>query len=67
MQVTVSIDDELLAKAEALVEPSMTREELLNECLRAFILRQTARQLVALGGEVQDVERAQRRREDTAS
>lgn len=67
MQVTVSIDDELLAKAEALVEPSMTREELLNECLRAFILRRTARQLVALGGEAPDVEPAQRRREDTAT
>jgi metal-responsive CopG/Arc/MetJ family transcriptional regulator len=67
MQITVSIDDELLAKAEAPAKPSMTRAELLNECLRAFIQRQAARQLASFGGQAPEVEPAPRRREDTAS
>lgn len=67
MQITVSIDDELLAKAEALAEPGMTRAELLNECLRAFVQRQAARRLVALGGQAPEVEPAPRRREDTGT
>lgn len=64
MEVTLSIDDELLAQAEALAEPGMTQPELLNECLRAFVQRQTARRLVALGGQAPEVEAAPRRRED---
>lgn len=67
MELTVSIDDELLAQAEALAEPYMTRAELLNECLKAFVHRQTARRLVALGGHAPDFELAPRRREDTSS
>lgn len=64
MQITVTIDDELLAQAEALAEPDVTRSELLRECLMAFVQRQAARRLAALGGQAPDVEPAPRRRED---
>lgn len=64
MPTSVTIDEELLAQAEALAEPGMTRSELLNECIRAFIQLQTARRLTELGGQAPDVKPAPRRRED---
>lgn len=67
MRITVTIDEGLLAQAEALAEPGMTRTELLHECMRAFVQRQSARRLAALGGQVQDIESAPRQREDTAT
>jgi len=60
MQTNVTIDEGLLAQAEALAEPGMTRAELLHECVRAFVQRQTARRLAALGGQAPDVEPAPR-------
>lgn len=63
MRISVSIDEELLAQAEALTVPGMTRSELLDECLRAFIQRQAARRLAALGGQAPEVELAPRRRD----
>lgn len=67
MRTTVTIDDELFAKAVALAEPGMERAELLKECVKAFIRQQTARRLAALGGQAPDIETAPRRREDTAA
>lgn len=64
MRTTLTIDDELFAKAVALADPGMERSELLKECVKAFIQRQTARRLAALGGEVPDMEAAPRRREE---
>ncbi len=66
MRTTLTIDDELFAKAVALAEPGMERSELLKECVRAFIQRQTARRLAALGGQVPGMEPAPRRREEAA-
>jgi metal-responsive CopG/Arc/MetJ family transcriptional regulator len=66
MRISVSIDDGLLAQAEALAAPGMTRPELLDECLRAFIQRQAARRLSALGGQAPEVELAPRWHDDAS-
>ena len=64
MRTTFTIDDQLFAKALALAEPGVEKSELLRECVKVFIQRQTARRLAALGGQAPDMELAPRRRED---
>ena len=64
MRTTLTIDDQLFAKAVALAEPGIEKSELIRECVKAFIQRQSARRLAALGGQAPDVELAPRRRED---
>ena len=64
MRTTLTIDDELFAKAMALAEPGVEKSELIRECVKAFIQRQTARRLAALGGLAPDIEIAPRRREE---
>ena len=65
MRTTLTIDDELFAKALALAEPGMEKSDLFKECFKAFIQRQAARRLAALGGQAADIELAPRRREGT--
>lgn len=67
MRTTLTIDDELFAKAVSLAEPGVERSDLLKECVKAFIQRQTARRLAALGGQAPDIELAPRRREEAAT
>lgn len=67
MRTTLTIDDQLFAKAVALAEPGMEKSELIRECVKAFIQRQTARRLAALGGMAPEMELAPRRREDAAT
>lgn len=67
MRTTLTIDDQLFARAVALAEPGMEKSELIRECVKAFIQRQTARRLAALGGMVPDMELAPRRREDAST
>jgi hypothetical protein len=62
MRTTLTIDDDLFAKAQALAEPGLGTSDLLKECIKAFIQRQTARRLAALGGKAPDIELAPRRR-----
>ncbi len=64
MRTTLTIDDELFDKAVSLAEPGIEKSELIRECVRAFIQRQTARRLAALGGQAPDMELAPRRREE---
>ena len=64
MRTTLTIDDHLFARAVALAEPGVEKSELIRECVKAFIQRQTARRLAALGGEAPDIELSPRRRED---
>jgi len=64
MRITLTIDDELFAKALELAAPSTEKSELFRECVSVFIQRQTARRLAALGGQAPDVELAPRRREE---
>ncbi len=63
MRTTLTIDDQLFDKAISLAEPGMEKSELIRECVKAFIQRQTARRLAALGGEVPEIELVPRRRE----
>ena len=65
MRTTLTIDDALFAKAVSLAEPGMEKSELFKECVKAFIQRQTARRLAALGGQIPNMELAPRRREET--
>lgn len=67
MRTTLTIDDELFAKAVALAEPGIEKSELIRECVKAFIQRQTARRLAALGGLAPDIEITPRRREEEPS
>jgi len=67
MRTTVTIDDELYAKAVSLAEPGVEKSELIMECVMAFIQRQTARRLAALGGQAPDIELVPRRREKTSA
>lgn len=64
MRTTLTIDDMLFAKAVALAEPGIDKSELIRQCVKAFIQRQTARRLAALGGQAPDVDLVPRRRED---
>jgi len=64
MRTTLTIDDRLFDKAMSLAEPGMEKSELIRECVKAFIQRQTARRLAALGGEVPEIELVPRRREE---
>lgn len=63
MRTTLTIDDELFAQALALAEPGIERSELLKQCVKAFIQRETARRLIALGGQAPEIELAPRQRD----
>ena len=64
MRTTLTLDDALYAEAQALAEPGLDKADLLRECVKAFIQRQTARHLAALGGQVPESEAVPRRRPD---
>lgn len=61
MRTTLTIDDELFEKAKALAEPGTENAELFRECFKAFIQRQSARRLAALGGAAPEITLAPRR------
>lgn len=64
MRTTLTIDDQLFAKAVELAEPGIEKSELLRECVKAFIQREAARRLAAMGGQEPDIELVPRRREE---
>lgn len=66
MRTTLTIDDQLFAKAMSLAQPRMEKSELIRECVKAFIQQQTARRLAALGGQAPEIEPVERRREEAA-
>jgi metal-responsive CopG/Arc/MetJ family transcriptional regulator len=67
MRTTLTIDEQLYAKAVALAPPGIEKSELIRECVKAFIQRQTARRLADLGGTAPDIELVPRRREEAAT
>jgi hypothetical protein len=67
MRTTLTIDDALFSKAVSLAEPGIEKSELIRECVKAFIQRQTAHRLAALGGQIPNMELAPRRREESIS
>lgn len=64
MRTTISIDDELLSKAQSLTGLT-ERTALLREALKALIERESARRLARLGGTEPDARAAPRRRTTT--
>lgn len=61
MRTTVTLDDELLARAEQLTSLH-EKSALIREALRALIEREAARRLARLGGSVPDAKAPPRRR-----
>lgn len=64
MRTTVTIDDELLAKASKLAGP-MDRTAILSEGLKALIERESAKRLARLGGTQPSIKAAPRRRTES--
>jgi len=67
MRTTLTIDELLYAKAVALAPAGIEKSELIRECVKAFIQRQTARRLADLGGTAPEIELVPRRREEAAT
>ena len=67
MRTTLTIDDQLFAKAVTLAKPGVEKSELIRECVKAFIQRQSARRLAAMGGQAPEIELAPRRREEVSA
>ena len=61
MRTTVTLDDQLLAKAEQLCG-HLERSALLKEALGALVQRENARRLAVLGGSEPNLEPTPRRR-----
>ena len=62
MRATVSLDDELIARAAELTKIK-EKSPLLREALKALIARESARRLADLGGSIPDMQAPPRRRE----
>ena len=65
MRTTIALDDELLAKAEALTGVK-EKSALVREALTALIARESARRLARLGGSERSLTRIRRRRPASA-
>lgn len=63
MRTTVSLDDELYARALELADPDMDKSELFREAIKTFIRVQAASRLAALGGTAPEMAGVPRRRE----
>jgi Arc/MetJ family transcription regulator len=50
MRTTVTIDDDLYAKALEMADPDMDKADLFREAIKIFVRVQAARRLAALGG-----------------
>lgn len=67
MRTTVTIDDELYAKALDVADPSMDKADLFREAIKTFVRVQAAKRLAALGGKAPAMKDVPRRRGDAAS
>jgi Arc/MetJ family transcription regulator len=65
MRTTIALDDDLLAKAEALTGLA-EKTALLREALRALIQRESAKRLALLGGTEPKLRPIPRRRPEPA-
>jgi Arc/MetJ family transcription regulator len=63
MRTTITLDDELIAKAQAYTGLD-EKTALVREALKALIQREAARRLANLGGSQPGIQRAPRRRQD---
>ena len=65
MRTTIALDDELLAKAQALTG-CKEKSSMVHEALKALIERESARRLARIGGSEPDVKTPPRRRPASA-
>lgn len=65
MRTTLALDDDLLAKAQALTGVR-EKSALVREALKALIERESARRLARLGGTEREIAAAPRRRPTAA-
>lgn len=65
MRTTIALDDDLLAKAEALTGVS-EKTALVREALRALIQRESAKRLALLGGSEPGLKKVPRRQTEPA-
>ena len=63
MRTTLVLDDELLAKAQALTSVH-EKSSLVREALKALIERESAKRLASLGGTEPELESISRRQTD---
>lgn len=61
MRTTVTIDDELYAKALDMADPEMDRADLFREAIKTFVRVQAAKRLAALGGASPEMSEVPRR------
>ncbi len=64
MRTTVTIDDELYAKALDLADPGMDKADLFREAIKTFVRVQAGKRLAALGGTAPKIRDIPRRREE---
>lgn len=62
MRTTVTIDDDLYAKALEVADPSMDRADLFREAMKTFVRVQAAKRLAALGATMPKLKDIPRRR-----
>jgi Arc/MetJ family transcription regulator len=67
MRTTVTIDDELYAKALEMADPTMDKADLFREAVKTFVRVQAAKRLAALGGASPDMANIPRRGADTTT
>lgn len=66
MRTTVTIDDELYAKAIEMADPDMDKADLFREAIKTFVRVQAAKRLAALGGTAPTMPDIPRRQGDNA-
>lgn len=64
MRTTVTIDDELYARALDMADPAMDKADLFREAIKTFVRVQAAKRLAALGGASPGMADIPRRGED---
>lgn len=62
MKTTVTIDDELYAKALEVADPGIDKDDLFREVLKTFIQIQAAKRLAASGGTTTNMQDIPRRK-----
>ncbi len=67
MRTTVTIDDDLYAKALEMADPLMDKADLFREAIKVFVRVQAAKRLAALGGAMPEMMEVPRRREDESA
>ena len=62
MRTTVTIEDDLYAKALELADPKMDKADLFREAVKTFVRVRAARRLAALGSAAPDMQDIPRQR-----